>query len=183
MNSVVEKTHKVPLEYILLGLLKDQPDHGYALFEKVQGSPEISLIWKVKRSKLYYLLDKLAGEGLLTLSIHSQENSPDRNIYQLTEQGEDAFQTWLEEPVRISHYVRIAFLSKLYFTLQDGSETALALIDKQLNVCRGWLENLQRERVQIPEDDFISTQVYQFRIGQITAMISWLKTCREQLPI
>lgn len=178
---MVEKPQPITLEYILLGLLMDQPDHGYALFERVQEIPELSLIWKVKRSKLYYLLDKLAGEGLLSQSIRSQESTPDRKIYQLTEQGESAFQSWLSEPVLVSRYVRITFLSKLYFALQAGRTTALDLIHQQLTVCQGWLESLEREADQIPEGEFISGQVYSFRIGQITAMIDWLKNCREQI--
>lgn len=176
-------THQtITLEYILLGLLKDRPDHGYALFERVQETPELSLIWQVKRSKLYYLLDKLAGEGLLSLSIRSQESTPDRKIYQLTEKGQSVFEDWLEEPVLASRYVRIAFLSKLYFALQAGRKSALDLIDKQLNVCRGWVKSLKAERDQVDELVFISRQVYQFRIGQITAMIAWLKDCREEIP-
>ncbi len=179
---MTEKPQTITLEYILLGMLKDQPDHGYALYERVQGTPELSLIWHVKRSKLYYLLDKLAGEELLSLSIHTQENSPDRKIYQLTPKGKTALRAWLKEPVLVSRYIRIAFLSKLYFALESGREAALELIAKQLEVCRGWLESLQAERDQVPADDFISRQVYQFRIGQITAMIAWLDDCRDQIP-
>jgi PadR family transcriptional regulator, regulatory protein AphA len=179
---MVEKHQSITLEYILLGLLRDQPDHGYALFERVQQIPELSLIWQVKRSKLYYLLDKLAGEDLLSVSIRSQESTPDRKIYRLTKQGESAFQSWLGEPVLVSRYVRIAFLSKLYFALQAGRPTALDLIDRQLAVCQGWLESLQQEADQIPEQEFISIQVYLFRIGQITAMISWLRNCRKNIP-
>ncbi|MFN2282404.1 MAG: PadR family transcriptional regulator [Anaerolineales bacterium] len=172
----------VTLEYILLGLLRDSPDHGYALFERVQETPELSLIWRVKRSKLYYLLDKLAGEELLSLSIRSQESSPDRKIYQLTAKGQSAFEAWLEEPVLAFRDVRIEFLSKLYFALLAGRETALELIDKQHEVCRGWLESLKAERDQEAEIVFISQQVYQFRIGQISAMITWLEDCRDQIP-
>jgi PadR family transcriptional regulator AphA len=179
---MAEQAPPITLEYILLGLLKDHPDHGYALFERIQHTPELSLIWQVKRSKLYYLLDKLAGEGLLSVSVHTQDHSPARKIYQLTGQGQAAFQDWLEEPVLVSRYVRISFLSKLYFALLASKKAALKLIDRQLVVCQGWQENLEREGGQVPEDDFISTQVFQFRIGQITAMISWLENCRDQIP-
>lgn len=179
---MAEKPQTITLEYILLGLLKDRPAHGYALFERVQDTPELSLIWQVKRSKLYYLLDKLAGEELLSHSVRSQENSPDRKIYHLTEKGKSAFQSWLEEPVLVSRYVRIAFLSKLYFALQEGRKSAQELLDRQLEVCQGWLESLRAESGQAAQDDFISRQVYQFRIGQITAMIEWLNDCRDQIP-
>lgn len=179
---MAEQPPSITLEYILLGLLKDQPDHGYALFERIQDTPELSLIWNLKRSKLYYLLEKLAGEGLLSLSVRPQDVYPDRKIYQLTPQGQQAFQVWVGEPVLASRHVRIAFLSKLYFALQAGRKIALDLIDAQLAVCREWLKNLEEEAGNVPGGDFISSQVYRFRIGQITAMVTWLEDCREQIP-
>jgi len=178
---MVDKHHSLTLEYILLGLLQDNPDHGYALFEKVQNTPELSLIWQVKRSKLYYLLDKLAGEGLLSSSVLAQEDYPDRKVYQLTEEGRVAIEEWLTSPVLSSRYVRIAFLSKLYFALQRDSRDALGLIKTQREVCQGWLTNLEREHEQVEEGDFISQQVYLFRIGQIKATISWLEHCQKKI--
>ena len=178
---MADKHPSLTLEYILLGLLKDNPDHGYALFEKVQDTPELSLIWQVKRSKLYYLLDKLAGEGLLSSSVLTQEDYPDRKIFQLTEEGRAAFEEWLTSPVLSSRYVRIAFLSKLYFALQRGGREALRLIEAQREICQGWLKNLESEQDQVEESDFISRQVYLFRIGQIKATISWLENCQEQI--
>lgn len=179
---MTEKHPAITLEYILLGLLKDQPDHGYALFERVQNTPELSLIWQVKRSKLYYLLEKLAKEGLLSFSVRSQEDYPDRKIYQLTPAGQQAFKAWMQEPVLISRYVRISFLSKLYFALQQSRDLAQKLIADQLEVCRDWLDSLADEIQGVPEVDFISTQVYAFRMGQVSAMIEWLENCRDQIP-
>jgi DNA-binding PadR family transcriptional regulator len=176
-----QKHPSITLEYILLGLLADNPDHGYALYEKVKNTPELSLIWQVKRSKLYYLLDKLAGEDLLSFMVRAQEGYPDRKIYQLTEEGTQAFQEWLSSPVLSSRYVRIAFLSKLYFALQRQGDAAQNLIDAQLEVCLGWLSTLTAEQEQVGESDFISYQVYQFRLGQISAMITWLENCREKI--
>jgi DNA-binding PadR family transcriptional regulator len=176
------KSRKITLEYILLGLLKDQPSHGYALYEKLQNSSELALIWKVKRSKFYYFLDKLAGEGLLSVDVRPQDGSPDRKIYQLTENGLQTFNTWLEEPVTLSRFVRISFMAKLFFALQQGTDPALILIQKQLEICQEWLESLRGEAQKVPQGEFISVQVFEFRIGQINAMISWLENCRDQLP-
>ena len=62
---MAKKSSAHTLEYILLGLIREQPDHGYALFERLRNTKELSLIWQVKRSKLYYLLDKLESEDLI----------------------------------------------------------------------------------------------------------------------
>jgi DNA-binding PadR family transcriptional regulator len=178
---MIDPSHQLTLEYILLGLLLEKPSHGYALFDRLQAAPDLSLIWRLKRSKLYYLLDKLVEEGFLTGSVDSGNGYPDRKVFHITEKGKDAFNVWIEEPVQNSRHVRIAFLSKLYFAERQGKEVALDLIDSQLSVCRHWIKNLQQELDDSPEKTFITTQVYQFRIGQVDAMLSWLESCRESL--
>jgi len=84
---MAKKSSAHTLEYILLGLINEQPAHGYELYNRLHNTPELSLIWQIKRSKLYYLLDKLETEGLLSVSVSSQGTYPDRKVYQLTSRG------------------------------------------------------------------------------------------------
>jgi len=181
LNSMAKKSSAHTLEYILLGLIQEQPAHGYALYDRLRNTPELSLIWQVKRSKLYYLLDKLESEGLLSVSVSSQGPYPDRKVYQLTSRGKKALESWLNSPVMSSRYIRLAFLSKLYFLLGENEEGAAELIDQQVKICQGWLQNLQRQQQSLEKDDFINSQVFLFRIGQINAMLEWLENCREQI--
>lgn len=175
-------TSQLTLEYILLGLLRAQPRHGYALYKKVQSTPELSLIWHIKRSKLYYLLERLENEELLTVQVSSQGSYPDRKIYRLTEQGEREFQKWVHTPVQSGRHVRVEFLSKLFFVLQESHPAAVELIRAQQGTCRSWVDSLEKQLVEQEDADFISRQVFAFRIGQIEAMIDWLENCHLQLP-
>jgi DNA-binding PadR family transcriptional regulator len=179
---MVKKSSAHTLEYILLGLIQEQPAHGYALFEQIRSTPELSLIWQVKRSKLYYLLEKLESEKLLLVRVSSQGPYPDRKIYQLTSPGKKALKDWMNSPVLSSRYVRLAFLSKLYFLLRNNKKGAVDLINKQREICDGWLQNLERQFQSQEKDDFITSQVFLFRIGQIKAMLEWLEKCREDIP-
>lgn len=181
LNSMVKKSSAHTLEYILLGLIKEQPAHGYALYDRLRNTSELSLIWQVKRSKLYYLLDKLETEGLLSVSVTSQGPYPDRNVYQLTSRGKKTLESWMNSPVMSSRYIRLAFLSKIYFLLKENEEGTTELIDQQVKICQGWLQNLQRQQQSLELDDFINSQVFLFRIGQINAMLEWLGNCREQI--
>lgn len=165
-----------------MGLIQERPAHGYALYERLLKTPELAHIWQVKRSKLYYLLEKLESDGLLSVTINSQGSYPDRKVYQLTLQGKESLEFWLHSPVLSSRYVRLAFLSKLYFVMQENREIGADLINKQIEICQGWLQNLQRQYQSLKEDDFITSQVFLFRIGQIQAMLDWLKNCRETMP-
>jgi PadR family transcriptional regulator AphA len=179
---MAELSSSLILEYILLGLLQGEPDHGYALFERIQGTPELSLIWQVKRSKLYYLLEKLAREGLLAISVSPREGYPDRKVFQITEQGKEAFQAWVRTPVQSSRQVRITFLSKLYFALGESPVAAEDLINTQLEMCQNWIDSLKGELAERSGESFLTRQVMLFRIGQVEAMVKWLSSCRDQLP-
>ena len=179
---MTKKSSAHTLEYILLGLIREQPAHGYALYERLRNTPELSLIWQVKRSKLYYLLDKLESDEYLTSSITSQDSYPDRNVYQITPGGVEILENWMHTPVLSSRYIRLAFLSKLYFVLQENNELAIDLINQQIEICQGWLRNLQRQHQALDKGDFIPSQVFLFRIGQIIAMLDWLKNCRNDIP-
>ncbi len=179
---MAKKSSAHTLEYILLGLIQEQPAHGYELYNRLHNTPELSLIWQIKRSKLYYLLDKLETEGLLSVSVSSQGAYPDRKVYQLTSRGEKALEGWMKSPVMSSRYIRLAFLSKLYFLLREEGEEAAELINQQIKICQGWLQNLQRQHQSLEKDNFINSQVFLFRIGQINAMLEWLENCREQIP-
>jgi len=179
---MAKKSSAHTLEYILLGLIREEPAHGYALYEKLRSTAELSLIWQVKRSKLYYLLDKSETEGYLSSRTSSQGPYPDRKVYQITQRGLEILEEWLHSPVSSSRYVRLAFLSKLYFLIREDNKNAEELIEKQLEICAGWLENLQKQHQTLGAEDFIDAQVFLFRIGQIQAMIEWLKNCKETLP-
>lgn len=179
---MARKSSAHTLEYILLGLIRDEPGHGYALFERLKNSRELSLIWQVKRSKLYYLLEKSEKEGYLSSVTHSQGPYPDRKVFRITELGMQVLEEWLHTPVRSSRFVRLAFLSKLYFLVQEENQAAKELIDQQLEICGIWLQNLQKQSQAIPPGEIISSQVFAFREGQIKAMMDWLVNCREGLP-
>jgi hypothetical protein len=44
------------------------------------------------------------------------------------------------------------------------------------------MESLEAQYQGLEKDDFISSQVYKFRLGQIKAMLNWLEECRDSLP-
>ena len=179
---MAKKSSAHTLEYILLGLISEEPAHGYALYGRLRNTSELSLIWQVKRSKLYYLLDKLEKDSYLSSSVKKEGAYPERKIFQITTRGSQILDEWLHSPVLSSRYVRLALLSKLYFAVNQNKESAENLISAQLEVCRRWLEKLEKAYQNQEDKKFISTQVFHFRMGQIQAMIEWLENCRKSLP-
>ncbi len=171
--------NELTLEYILLGILWEQPLHGYALFQKLKENRELSRIWQVKRSKMYYLLEKLEEKGLLSSELVKTPSHPDRKMYRLTTRGQREYQSWVCSPVESGRHMRIAFLSRLYFALREGEEQALALIERQITLSESWIESLENQLNALQDPDFITQEIFQFRIGQVGAMLDWLRSCIE----
>ncbi len=56
------------MEYILLGLVFKQPMYGYEIHQLLSQPEGLGLIWHLKQSQLYALLEKLEKDGLLEAS-------------------------------------------------------------------------------------------------------------------
>jgi DNA-binding PadR family transcriptional regulator len=182
-GTIMSPRPSIPLthEYILLGLLHKQPMHGYDLHKEITSRQGIAVIWSVKQSQLYALLDKLETQGLLTSTLVRGEAHPSRKEFQLTETGRQAFNAWIQNPVHHPRQMRQDFLARLYFATQTSPEAAAQLIHQQQATCREWLQGLQ-ERVQgMREDQDFERSVYDFRATQITGMLAWLSSLEKKL--
>jgi PadR family transcriptional regulator, regulatory protein AphA len=170
------KSSPLTLEYILLGFLRKQPMHGYDLFKIVSADPGISMIWRIKRSELYALLNKLEKDGLLFSNQVQSEVYPPRREYQLTEAGQNYFTAWVKQPVLHGREVRQEFLARLYFALQDGKPAALELIKKQKAVCARWLEHMPAR----DHHEFVDL-VQSYRASTIQSLLIWLDKCQSEI--
>jgi DNA-binding PadR family transcriptional regulator len=166
-------------EYFLLGLLSQQPGHGYDLHKRIQNSPGLSAVWTVKPGRIYALLDRLEKSGLITATQVESRHAPSRKVYQLTEAGRQDFLVWIRQPVRNGRSMRLMFPARLHFALQSGRQTALNLVEAQRLECRQWLAR-QHARLET-SPDLIFRQTVLFRIGQIEAMLAWLDDCRASI--
>ena len=175
--------HQAPLslEYILLGLLDQNPAHGYDLYKNIIHLEGISLVWHVKQSQLYALLDKLETGGLLKSTLLPGEAHPMRKGYQITAAGKQAFYGWRASPVSHGRDMRQEFLAKLYFAHQAGPQVALELIEAQKQACQGWVTELQSRYSVQKDGQFYERMVLQYRLSQTMAMLEWLEFCRVEI--
>jgi DNA-binding PadR family transcriptional regulator len=104
---------------LLLGLLRNGPRTGYDLHRIICSHGE--LYADLKKANVYYLLDRLAGEGYLDVQTEASARGPrgERLIYSLNERGRTHFHELLEqvlrsyEPVPSSIGAAIVFLPHL----------------------------------------------------------------------
>jgi PadR family transcriptional regulator AphA len=162
------------LEYILLGFLDQEPIHGYDLYKKLGEMNGIALVWRVKQSYLYALLDKLEKDGLVTSKIVPGESFLSRKEFQLTDMGKQNFQTWLTSPVKHGREMRQEFLAKLYFAQSAKNYLYQKLIQEQLQVCSEWLSSLKNDLSKQTNEQPYKQVILKYRISQTRAMINWL---------
>lgn len=104
-------------ELLLLGLLRREDMHGYQLTEFI--NQNMTSCVDLKKPTAYYLLDKMAEAGWITQTEEQEGNRPPRHVYQITAEGEKAFQRLLREnlaayhPVRFTNDIGLAFMDAL----------------------------------------------------------------------
>jgi DNA-binding PadR family transcriptional regulator len=130
-------------EYALLGLLREGPQHGYRLAAAFAPDGRLAIALRLKMSQMYAYLRKLERQGLLLAHDEPGESAHrTRRVFALTPAGERTFDAWLAEPVEATRDLRLAFLVKLAFTLDDPV-AALALLDRQRGATASLLARLR----------------------------------------
>ena len=175
------KQSPLTLEFVLLGLLEIQPMHGYDLYKALNRLEGVGLVWRIKQSQLYALLERLDGDGMLDGRIIPGDNRPDRREFSLTSEGHRRFETWRSSPVQHIRDIRQEFLARLYFAILNGKDTARMLISVQRDACRGWLDDLNIQAAGLGTGQVYDGMVYRYRISQARATLEWLDTCEGML--
>jgi PadR family transcriptional regulator AphA len=183
-GSPVSPLIRQPLtvEHALLGFLHDKPMHGYEIYQRVVALAGLGLVWQVKQSHLYAMLDKLEGDGYIAGRQQAQDMRPPRRIFRLTSAGRNAFREWLSRPVSHGREIRLEFMTKLFFARRAGLEWVSGLVVRQQQECAEWRAKLLAQAGATAGRGSYEWLVYQFRVGQVEAMMAWLALCAEAGP-
>lgn len=166
------KRHLSP-EYLLLGMLKISPSHGYDLHQQIER--DLRYVWRLSLSQVYNVLGRLEKKGLIAGEIQEQEERPDRKRFHLTAKGERGFKRWLETPVGASvHAVRIAFISKLYLAQRLSEVEIEPLFSQQQEALQKGLLGIERIYAELAASNNISRQSLRLRIHQLKSLMRWL---------
>lgn len=169
------------VDHALLGLLLDQPRHGYELYQLFQSLPGMQRVWVIKQPLFYAKLDKFEKIGLIeTDNSIIQLTQPLRKYFRLTQAGKATFNEWLSTPVPKARLMRQEFLVKLILVKQLRPDALPRLIETQISAARSWVEGIENEAKQTSphDEDWLITT---FRLHQIRAIYDWLVSVREKL--
>lgn len=116
----------------ILGLLAQQPRHGYELraaFEALIGGGDI---WDVKPAQIYTTLSRLEEAGLVHQDGVEQDGGPEKRIYSLTASGRAELADWFGAGVAAEHH-RDEFFVKLMVSLYSDEIDPYQVIRAQRN--------------------------------------------------
>jgi len=164
-------------ELLFLGLLRHQEMHGYQLNEFIQR--DLAVCTDIKKPTAYYLLNKMSEKGWITQSREQVGNRPPRRVYQITAEGEAAFQSMLREsleqytPTFFEDDIPLAYLDEL------EAEEAQNLLYKRREILAAELESM-RETATHPGT---VQWMLEHRLRHLETELNWLDEIISRLPI
>lgn len=119
---------------LILGLLLRGPLHGYELYRIIEAHGE--LYADLKKANLYYLLDRLAGEGDLGVEVESGARGPrrERLVYTLTDQGREHFLRLLREILLTYEVIHTSVGTAIVFLSHLPAAEGIALLEERKRI-------------------------------------------------
>jgi PadR family transcriptional regulator AphA len=174
---VSEERELGPGEWAIVGLLAEQPMHGWALIRKLKPDGEIGAVWSLPRPTVYRSLEHLEQRGLIEESgLERSERGPYRMVFRVTPKGRSALEAWLAEPVGHVREIRWLFLLKLVLAARAGIDRE-PLIRAQREVLAPSLAKLEAKLGQGSEAEDLTLR---FRIDTTRAVLAFLDDLLEE---
>lgn len=184
------------LQNAILGILTFSPMNGYHLRKIFDKS--INYAWSASLSQIYRDLGTLEKKGYVSSSIQQQEDRPDKKIYSITKDGEEAFNEWLTNfPDTFSSPKRDEFMLRMFFGSKIGKPELIKQFKRFVEERKNFEKVMSKGKEVIAEmrktiqNDKIQSQIKQNKLywhfiaqrALMTnqALIEWAEYCIEEL--
>ena len=169
-------------EYLVLGLLLQQPSHGYDLDLRLQA--EFRSLWRMPQSQLYSTLNRLEAQGDILGEERSPTGGRKKRHYKVTRRGRARFRRWLERPTPMSvRALRVAFLTRLTLALADDEKLAARIFETQRRALQGGVAELKKAAADQPQAGKLDRLSMDLRIRQLETALAWMEDARSELGL
>jgi DNA-binding PadR family transcriptional regulator len=164
------------LKFALLGLLAQDPKHGYDLKNALEQA--LGGHWEINFGQIYTTLARMERDGLVEV-VEEDQDGRGKKTYQITAAGQKDLALWLEEPVEKPRQLRDEFFIKLVIGGLAGGFDPQRMVDRQR---QAYLKQLRdfAELARQTEDPTIGLMV-EGAILHLQADLRWLDLCDERL--
>jgi DNA-binding PadR family transcriptional regulator len=167
-------------EYAILGLLHEQPMHGYQIAQELAPDRGLGLICPLGLSNVYFLLSNLNRDGLVEVDHHQQDVYPPKTVFRVTAAGQQIFESWIRKPPGRLRDVRLDFPLKLYFLGHENAESIPRLLDDQIEFCKQYLSEW-KALVKSAAPRSFDRLAMQSKVDAAQGTLNWLIECRRSL--
>lgn len=113
---------------VVLALIVQQPQHGWALQEELSPRGEIGRAWTLSRQLVYRAIDTLEADGLVKRAQPKDGGGADKVIISPTAKGKSQITAWLNKPVEHLRDVRTELVVKMMLRERAGLSAQSFLI-------------------------------------------------------
>lgn len=115
---------------LLLGMIKSERSHGYLVNDFIERN--LSRVADMKKATAYATLDKLARDGLVTVTTEQVGHRPPRKVYELTPAGEEHLGAAIERSLRSAEPLRFGSDAAVMFLDEIPIEQAISALEIRL---------------------------------------------------
>jgi DNA-binding PadR family transcriptional regulator len=163
-------------EWAVLGLLAEEPTHGFAVARAMAPDGEIGKVWSLPRPRVYHAIDGLTEKGLIEpVGTVASRTGPRRTVLRITPSGRRAVTKWLRAPVQHVRDARSLFLLKLLF-LERGARDREPLLRAQRKRFDALADRLA---TTISEADGFDRTLLRWRLETTTAAVRFIDTLTD----
>jgi DNA-binding PadR family transcriptional regulator len=134
-------------EWLVLAILSQQPQHGFAVAQLTAPEGELGRVWHIPKAVIYRSIGRLLDVGLIEPEGTERGLGPQRTVYAATPDGRAAAQHWLRTPVEHVRDIRSQLLLKLALLDRVG-EDPTDLLRVQRKVVEPIVRAMAAKRVQ-----------------------------------
>ncbi|PFD87554.1 PadR family transcriptional regulator [Bacillus anthracis] len=163
------------VDILLLAELTSGPKYGYEIKKNIQN--RLGENFELNHNMLYPSLRRFENMGAITKKVHTQVGKPNRNMFDITETGEEIFSEMLREfPEKlatnnIEFLVRIALFEKLdYEARKEVLTIRQDILNKQLTAIQS-----------LDASSFFITEVIEFSKSRIEHELLWITSLMKKI--
>lgn len=173
------------IKQIILGYLSWQPMTGYDV-KKIIADSE-TLPWSANNNQIYQALVKLHQDGWVTKEVETQDGTPNRHVYSITEAGLAALKSWVASNPEPPQTKKPFLHQLLWADCLDVAEMD-TLLDAYINAVGEKLFFLRvqaDEKPNMPErtprEQFLWQMVHKNWIAHYELELQWVRYMRQEL--
>jgi len=181
------KEAALSLRHVLLGLLSENPGHGYGLRKNFVH--RLGHFRNLNEGQLYTQLAKMEKEGLIEREVVVPDKGPARKLLHITPKGKEIFRDWLRsdqyenEGVLYDFMQGYPFFTKCNFFQHLEPEEArrkiraqLTLMEEKRKAYQEVLLRMERQKV-----DPFRIRILTFGLKELEHRIEWLNELESDL--